>query len=515
MRPKLADEVELAGLSFGQMKVHESSGRKSVYVNMNGGKFQVETPWLTSSFGIRLPPAEYADPSKPKYSISLSLDGHDGADPKVAEFAGMMKRFERRLIQAGSENGMEWFKRKSLSEEVIEQAMFTKIVKPSIDKVTGEESLKYAPTISATVPYYDGEWKCVVCNDKGEEVAAEDIATAVTGRMRVRAILECSPMWFIGTNKYGCKWVAKLIEYAPASPAVSLDTYAFDGTIPKTVDVSTLQFSDVKVNDKSGAKTVYVNSASGGAFHIQTPWLSSYNGISLPPAEHADPSKPKYSVSWSLKGHDDADSDVSAFHHFLQELDARILEVAKQKPMEWFRKKSISMDVLKSAMFSPQVKVRVDKETGEEMPSAPPSFKTMVPYYDGDWKCVVFADKSPDPVTDNLDVVAGGMRISARAILQCKSIWFFGGRFGCSWKVVQLECVPQSAAGGEMQYAFRTPTLPPLEQLEQLEQLGAVAGLGDTLHSPALETVAEVAAASPATRLDTTEDDSCIDSDME
>ena len=58
---------------------------------------------------------------------------------EVKEFTDFMKCFEKRLVKEGIENGMEWFKRRNLSKEVIEQAMLTKIIKPCIDKETGEE----------------------------------------------------------------------------------------------------------------------------------------------------------------------------------------------------------------------------------------------------------------------------------------------------------------------------------------------------------------------------------------
>ena len=64
------------------MKV-TNNGRKLVYVNMNNRHFQVETPWLKSSFGIRPPAPEYADPQNPKYIFSVALVGQEGSDPNV------------------------------------------------------------------------------------------------------------------------------------------------------------------------------------------------------------------------------------------------------------------------------------------------------------------------------------------------------------------------------------------------------------------------------------------------
>ncbi|HIB84750.1 MAG TPA: hypothetical protein EYO59_09170 [Chromatiaceae bacterium] len=200
-------------------------------------------------------------------------------------------------------------------------------------------------------------------------------------------------------------------------------------------------------------KSVYINQSDGSPLLLQTPWMSSYSGISLPPPEYADPDKPKYSVNWSVDGFDDTQSDAGAFYQTLLNIDERILHEAKNNPMEWFRKRSVSVDVLKSAMFNPQVKFRMDKETGEEMTHSPPTFKASVPYYDHQWKCAVF-DAEKNKHTEKLDEVAGGQRMQMRAILQCKCIWFVSGRFGCSWKILQLE-FQENDNGGQSVYSFR------------------------------------------------------------
>ena len=483
---KLAHEVEFAGISLSPMKTDDTNGRKSVYVNMNGGKFQVQTPWLTSIRGVSLPPPAYADPANPKYSVRFSLDGYNREDSDVKDFAEMLQRFERFLIKEGAKNGMEWFKRKALSEEVIEQAMFSKMVKPCIDRDTGEISNKYPPSFDVKVNYYDGEWGCQFYNSKQEEIT-EDIPSVVSGRMRVRAIIECCPLWFMAGNKYGCKWKVTQLEYEPldgGSSTYNLNEFAFDTTIPRSLSVNDLSFTDVKVNDKTNAKSVYINH-NGGHLYVQTPWMTSYNGISLPPPEYSDANNPRYSVQWVLSELTSGNSDVDTFKDFLLGLDQRILEEAKTHSFEWLKKKSVSMDVLKTAMFTPQVKYREDKETGERL-DKPPSFKASVPFYDGNWKCAVY-NEAKERFTDGLDTVAGGTKIKARAILQCKGLWFIGGRFGCSWKVVQME-YNETTGTGPMQYAFRTPcaTRAPLSQ-PAVSILNAVSSSEDEIEDSDIE----------------------------
>lgn len=453
---KLAHEVELASISLSPLVTNDTTGRKSAYVNMNSGKFQIQTPWLTSVRGVSLPPPAFADPNHPKYSIKFSLDGYNEEHSDVKEFVNLMQRFERFLIKEGVKNGMEWFKRKALSEEVVEEAMFSKIIKPYVDKDTGEISDKYPPSFDARVNYYDGEWGCQFYNSKHDEIT-EDVATTVSGRMRVRAIIECCPLWFMAGNKYGCKWKATQIEYEPmhGSTKHNLQDYAFDTTIPRTLSVNDLSFTDVKVNERTNTRNVYINH-NGGLLFVQTPWMTSYNGITLPPPEFSDANNPRYSLQFVMSEQPNMNGEVDAFKEFLLCLDKRILEEAKAHSFEWLKKKTVSMDVLKTAMFSPQVKYREDRDTGERL-DKPPSFKATVPFYDGEWKCTVYND-TRERFIDQLDTIAGGTKLNARAILQCKGLWFIGGRFGCSWKVVQMEYQP-ALSTGPMQYAFRTPTV--------------------------------------------------------
>lgn len=509
---KMAHELDLSGLTFSKLKTTDT-GRKMVYINMNNSTFQIESPWLKSSFGIRPPPPEYSDPAKPKYNLQLSLDDNGGKDTEVTEFTEFMKCFQKRLLKEGARNGMEWFKKRSVSEEVLEQAMFTKIVKPCIDRETGEESNAYPPSMSVSIPYYNNEWDCMVF-DENCKLITEDLDKVVTGRMKVRVIMECCPMWFIGTTKYGCRWKVKQMQYVPLNGAsLSFDTYAFDTTIPRCIeDVASLKFTEMKVSD-NGMKSVYINTCDGGPILLQTPWMSSYSGISPPPPEYADAEKPKYSVSWSVDCFDD-DASGGAFYKSLLSMDERILQEAKSNPMEWFRKKTVSVDVLKSAMFTPQVKFRTDKETGEEMTQFPPTFKASVPFYDQKWKCVVF-DEKQNKHTDNLDEVAGGQRMQMRAIIQCKCIWFVGGRFGCNWKIVQLEFKPNENSTNTV-FSFRkesetTPMIQdPPEQPPQTNHHTNDDVAADAQPTKGVDTDEDMEDVG-----DEEDDDDCVDSDFE
>ncbi len=84
------------------------------------------------------------------------------------------------------------------------------------------------------------------------------------------------------------------------------------------------------------------------------------------------------------------------------------------------------------------IKHAKDKVTGDRSDEYKPRFKVTVPYRDNAFTCDVF-DSSKELI--DLDKVdAKGAKVAA--IIQCTGVWFAGGKFGVSWKVVQMKVMP-------------------------------------------------------------------------
>ncbi len=212
--------------------------------------------------------------------------------------------------------------------------------------------------------------------------------------------------------------------------------------ISQEIDLSKVTYSELTAGKASASfKSAYIN-YNGGSLMVQTPWLSTWDGICQPAEEYRQAgAPPKYNLNFSLKG-SNAD-EVGVFQKFLSDFDDKIMQDACGKLCsQWFKGKkdgSMTMDVCE-ALFNKQLKLAKDKDTGELTNKYAANFKTKVPYHDGVWKCELYNDRHEE-ITGDLSTHLVG-RCEVRGILRCSAVWFAGGKFGVSWQAHQLEYKP-------------------------------------------------------------------------
>ena len=211
------------------------------------------------------------------------------------------------------------------------------------------------------------------------------------------------------------------------------------------------------------AKTCYLN-YNGGKLVVEIPWLNSSFGIRQPAIEYREEgAAPKYTIEFSLKGYRGEDNNVTELYSFLQSFQNKLLEDSCANAMEWHKKKSMSKDVAE-ALFTPLVKFSKDKNTGEPTDMYPPTFKVKAPCWEGAWKCKAMVKGSGTFVDGDLSEHVCG-RIHARAIIECSSLWFAGGKFGATWNLKMIEYVP-SEQSSITDYSFREAT--PISKTEEV-----------------------------------------------
>ena len=427
--PSLPCEVVLEAISFSDTRTNNETGKKSVYVNYKNRRFpMVQTPWVTS-WGIESS-AKFSDntSSVPKLSMNLTLDKSGSQDAynaqQVDDLTVLLEDMDTRLTELAVKRPMELFKKRQLDQVTVREAMLNPFVR------TSESGVK-------RFKVHFSNYSCPeIYNEQKKLVPKEDWESVVTGKMRVRAILECKPVWFMSA-KFGCKWEVKQLEFQPMNTRRSFDTFMFDtGSIPTDLDVPSITFTDVKINPKTNSKQVYLNAPGGGPLCIQTRWLTSYDGLCPPPAEFTtEGDAPKYSIRWPVKAND---PDEKTTRELFQSLDQHILKYAQENSQVLFKKK-MSIEVIQ-ALYTPLVK--------EEYPA----LKAKAPFYDDRWLFAAY-NKEGERLETGLDVLLGG-KMKCRAILQCSGLWFLGGRFGCNWHIKQLEYEKEVSYGLE-RYAFR------------------------------------------------------------
>lgn len=203
------------------------------------------------------------------------------------------------------------------------------------------------------------------------------------------------------------------------------------------IDASKLSYGPVKQMGNGPAKSCKLY-YKGSRFVIETPWMQSSFGIRQPPTEHRDlNAPPKYSIDLNLRGYEGENPEMKQLYDMLQSVQDQILEDTVTHSKEWLQKPSMSKPVAE-ALFTSIVKFPKDKATGAISDKYPPSIKAKVPFWEGEWKCDAYKKGEAAKVEGDLEAEVTG-RIHARAIIECGSIWFAGGKYGTTWNIKALE----------------------------------------------------------------------------
>ena len=167
-------------------------------------------------------------------------------------------------------------------------------------------------------------------------------------------------------------------------------------------------------------------------------------GISENINEKTEKSDGKFTMSLQFPNDDYKTPDSTTFLDKLKEFENQILDNAVKNSKAWFGKVQPREQV--ECTFTPFLKYPKVKSTKEIDYTKPPTISAKVPYYKGEWKVEVYDTNRNKlfPCTNNnmtpVDLVPTKSQVAA--VLQCGGIWFSGGKWGVTWKVVQCIVVP-------------------------------------------------------------------------
>lgn len=190
-------------------------------------------------------------------------------------------------------------------------------------------------------------------------------------------------------------------------------------------------------------KKIVVTNANLETFKIQCPRMYMPFGISCFQSEYGTP---KYTVDFTLTGHDDESSFVHKFIKGFRALEEKICQEIVNQSALIFQGESKTIDEVRSMFTSairsdgggwpPKLKAKVDVTSDGEV------FKT--PIYDEHEKLLT-------------DEPRRGIyaKSSGRAILELASIWFYDGRIGGLWKTDQLVVFSPSEQKLFQEFAFK------------------------------------------------------------
>ena len=213
--------------------------------------------------------------------------------------------------------------------------------------------------------------------------------------------------------------------------------------LSKDFNINNVVFDDKIKSLDTGAK-MKLMSYNKNPLIIQTPECILPYGITNNNMD--DDNAFKYTMDVSFKDKD-ARSGLLKFFNVIQSLDQLIIEQAFKNHKDWFKKSFPSKEVVE-ALYTPMIKYAKDKETGEITDAYPPTFKFKVPYANNKFQCEFF-DYSTQPMVPMEVVQMNTKGAKAISIVKCNGIWFAGGKFGVSWKAIQVQIQPRiNNAGG-------------------------------------------------------------------
>lgn len=186
------------------------SGAKSVYLNYQGSKINIQTPVLSIPYGVNDNTQFIKDDPKRKdearkYDITASFKGMD-ENPKVQAFHDKLVELENKICEDASKNSVAWFKKNFEGNKGAIENMFSPIVRRDKDKETGMYADKYPPTFKAKIPYNSEEDKFDFdCYDMdNNEVDFKDYVANLKGG-KAQFIIQLNGLWF-SAGMFGCSW---------------------------------------------------------------------------------------------------------------------------------------------------------------------------------------------------------------------------------------------------------------------------------------------------------------------
>lgn len=210
--------------------------------------------------------------------------------------------------------------------------------------------------------------------------------------------------------------------------------------LPKQIDTNKITYQPPKKN-QSGGKSILV-SYGGERLVLQLPVMYMPYGISdsanipsKPGEKKTEPKPPRYVVDLSFRGKEE-NKALENFFKKLQDIDAKIKKDAFANRVSWLGSRYQDMEPLVNELYSSNLRFDMNKETGEILNRYPPTFRTKIPYNNEtdqfNFDCFDFDGHELD-FKSIKDKLKGA---KCRVLIQMVGIWIAGGRYGCTWKVI-------------------------------------------------------------------------------
>ena len=212
---------------------------------------------------------------------------------------------------------------------------------------------------------------------------------------------------------------------------------------------SSVNFGNAKTNSRGG-KAVPIKNHENKQLYLSTPLMLTW-GVNKNDYDNNG----KFTYDFSLQFPREQDSTRSdqteLFLSNIQALEEKVKAETIKHGKEWFNK-NMSKEVV-NALFTPILKYPKG-EDGEPDHSRMPTLRVKIPCWDGKFNielynlqnALIFPDESNEDLTPE-SLIQKGQNVAC--VLECGGIWFAGGKFGVTWRLVQAVVKPQETFKGK------------------------------------------------------------------
>ena len=215
---------------------------------------------------------------------------------------------------------------------------------------------------------------------------------------------------------------------------------------------SNISYKPVQTNSRGGKNCLI--SYNGQPLRIRIPLMLTW-GVN----ERVDEQSGRVSYDFSLQFEGNTSSSQDKFLERMKEFQEKLKADAVANSKAWFGKSKMSPDVI-DALMHPILKYPQMKDgSGEPDYDRFPTMKVKLPYWDGRFTVELYdmnkkpmylppkKDSTEVPSRSPVDLLPKGAHLNG--IIQCNGMWFAGGKFGVTWKLLQACTVlPTRLVGG-------------------------------------------------------------------
>jgi len=212
-----------------------------------------------------------------------------------------------------------------------------------------------------------------------------------------------------------------------------------------------ITFADPKVNPKTSGKSVgIINNKNKSSLKLRFP-LSLTWGAQV----YADPSSGRESYSMSIQFPGDGYKTPQT-DKWLANMTAMEDVVLTHVMANWkklFNKPAPSKEAAE-VLYTRSLKYSRDPNTGEINTTKSPTMKVKLGYWDNKFDCEIYSpegkmlfSQETHPNSSPIELIPKASQTAV--IVQCGGIWFAGGKFGVTWKLLQAVVKPKPTLKGK------------------------------------------------------------------